>query len=124
MYAEAVIDYIVYQKPSDESHVCWCLSSPLLTMANLAVGQNLKCESVEKQSPKALLFLSFKAWKTSSALEVFRLSNTHCLPHRVNYLEIQNIVLVPEHIKMAGVFVRGSDCNRSEGQNNLKQLVC
>lgn len=111
--AEAVIDYIVYQEPLDESHVYWCSSSSLWTRAYLAIGQNWKCESVEKQSTKALMFISFKVWKTSSALEVFRLSNTHCLPQAVNYSGIQNIVLVPELIKMAVVFVRGSDCNHS-----------
>lgn len=83
--------------------VYWCSSSSLWTRAYLAI----------KQSTKALLFISFKVWKTSSALEVFRLSNTHCLPQAVNYSGIQNIVLVPELIKMAVVFVRGSDCNHS-----------
>lgn len=70
-----------------------------------------------RKQNKPLLFLSFKVWITSSALEVFRLSNPHCLPQTVNYSGIQNIVLVPElKIKMAVVFVRGSDCNHSWGE--------
>lgn len=103
---------LLYMKLMKSRAIGWI--SPLWTIAYLAVGQNWKCESVGKQSTKARLFLSFKiVWKTSSAFEVSRLSNTPCLPTTVNHSEIQNIVLVPEFIKMALVFVRGSDCNHT-----------